>query len=261
MFSQLPCLGVKTNSKRSHRALACAGRVRLVQCAGAVRAQVVHHQSDPDGARVSIGDVGEEARPVGLGSALRHLGHALAGQRLRGHEHVAGSAAPVFVVVPGRPARFGGDRLARLADQLAGCLVHAYHRKGRIEGTAINIEHRLHRGREIRVALRWDHPPDPLPRLDLVFFRTRRTVSCDTLSMWPSSTARSASSRNDHCAWPSGGSAQLKATRRASNSPSALRTYDGRRPCRPPRAASSPSSTGRVPRGGVGALASVGSCG
>ena len=102
-------------------------------------------------------------------SALRHLGHALAGQRLRGHEHVAGSAAPVFVVVPGRPARFGGDRLARLADQLAGCLVHAYHRKGRIEGTAINIEHRLHRGREIRVALRWDHPPDPLPRLDLVF--------------------------------------------------------------------------------------------
>ena len=209
-FQPAAVFGSEDELKAVPQGLGLSRRVGLVQCAGAVRVQVVHHQSDPDGARVSIGDVGEQACPVGLGSALRHLGHALAGQRFRGHEHVAGSAAPVFVVVPGWPARFGGARLSRLAAQLAGCLVHAYHRKGRSEGTAIHIEHLLHRGREIRVALRWEHPPDPLPRLEGVFFRTRRTVSCDTLSMWPSSTARSASSRSDHCAWPSGGSAQLK---------------------------------------------------
>ena len=55
--------------------------------------------------------------------------------------------------------------------------------------------------------------------------------------MWPSSTARSVGSRSHHWEWPSGGSAQLKATKRASNSPSALRPYVGRRPCRPPIAA------------------------
>ena len=42
---------------------------------------------------------------------------------LRDHEYVAGSAAPVLIVVPDLPARFGGDRHARLADQRARRLV------------------------------------------------------------------------------------------------------------------------------------------
>ena len=63
--------------------------------------------------------------------------------------------------------------------------------------------------------------------------------------MYPSSTTRSANNRSDHCAWPAGGSPQLNAIRRASNAPSALRRYVGRRPCRRPSAASNPASTKR----------------
>ena len=62
-------------------------------------------------------------------------------------------------------------------------LVHAHHWKGRIVGTPIDIQHALHRRREVRVALWGNHPADAPPRLEDVFFRTRRTVSCETLSM------------------------------------------------------------------------------
>ena len=199
-------------------------RKGLVEGAGAVGVQVVHHQCDSLGAGVALGDVVEEVRPVSFGSARRHLGHAPPGQGFRRHEHVTASAASVLVVFARGPTRRRRDRFARLAEQLPGRLVHAHHRKGRIVGTPVDIENPLHRCREVRVALWGNHPADAPPRLDCVFFRTRRTVSCDTLSMWPSSTTRSASNRSDHCEWPCGGSAQLSATRRASNSPSALRT-------------------------------------
>ena len=39
----------------------------------------------------------------------------------------------------------------------------------RIVRTPIDIEQRFHRGREVRVALRRNHPSDALPRLDFIF--------------------------------------------------------------------------------------------
>ena len=154
-------------------------------------------------------------------------------------------AAPVLVIVALGLSGARRDRHARFADQLTRRLVHAHHRIRRVVRPPIDLDHPFHRRHEVPVALRGNHPPDALPRFEFVFFRTRRTVSCDTLSMYPSSTTRSANSRSDHCAWPSGGSPQLNAIRRASNAPSALRRYVGRRPCRPPSAASNPTSTKR----------------
>ena len=46
-------------------------REGLVEGAGAVSAQVVHHESDPRCVGIPLGDVGEEVRPVGF--VLRSL--------------------------------------------------------------------------------------------------------------------------------------------------------------------------------------------
>ena len=80
-------------------------RKGLVEGAGAVGVQVVHHQCDSLGAGVALGDVVEEVRPVSFGSACRHLGHAPPGQGFRRHEHVTASAASVLVVFARGPTR------------------------------------------------------------------------------------------------------------------------------------------------------------
>ena len=115
------------------------------------------------GAGVALGDVVEEVRPVGFGSARRHLGHAPPGQGFGRHEHIAASAASVLVVFARRLTRCRRNRFARLTDQLPGRLVHAHHRKGRIVGTPVDVENLLHRRREVRVALWGNHPADPPP--------------------------------------------------------------------------------------------------
>lgn len=76
-----------------------------MQGAGAVSAHVVHHQSDPGCLGIPLGDVGEEMRPVGFGFAFAHPGHPCAGERFAGHKDVAGSVAPVLVVLVCQAAR------------------------------------------------------------------------------------------------------------------------------------------------------------
>ena len=158
-------------------------REGLVERPGSMRVEIVHHQGDPGGVLVAYGDVAQELCPVDLGLALGHLGHALAGEGFCGHEDVACPAACVLVVVSRRLSGTPGDRHPRLADQLPGRLVHADDGEGRIVGTSIDIENLLHGGGEVGVALRRNHPPDPLPWLECVFLRICRTVSCDTASM------------------------------------------------------------------------------
>ena len=155
----------------------------FVERAGAVGVEVVHHQGDACGVGIASGDVVEEARPVLLGPALGHLGQAPSGQRFGRHEHGAGAAASILVVLAGLPSRRRRDRCARLADQLPRRLVHADDGEVRIVRTPINVEHLLHPRREVGIALRRDHPADAPPRFEGVFFNIRRTVSCETLSI------------------------------------------------------------------------------
>ena len=155
----------------------------IVECTGTVRVEIVHHQRDSGGIGVLRGDVTQEVSPVGFGPAFGHFGEAPASQWFGSHEYIAGAEAPVFVVLPRRSSRGGWDRAARLADQLAWSLVHAHHRKLCIIRTPIEVKHSLHCGGEIGIVLGGNHPTLASPRLEVVFFSTRRTVSCDTLSI------------------------------------------------------------------------------
>lgn len=98
-----------------------------------------------------------------------------------------------------------------------------------------------------------------LPRLELVFESTRRTVWYETASTISSSTSLAASRRSDQRACPIGGALQASATRWASWAPSSLRRYSrvgGRRFS----AASTPCSTHcRRTRNTVGWLTSTAS--
>ena len=103
--------------------------------------------------------VSEEVRPVDLGLALGHPGHALAG-RLRGHEYVAGSAAPVLDRggLAG-PVRRGPARASRGSTGAASRPCKPRERP--CLRTPVHVEDLLHGRREVRVALRRDHPSDP----------------------------------------------------------------------------------------------------
>ena len=99
-------------------------------------------------------------------------------------------------------------------------------------------------GNEVAILLWRNYPTLVAPRFDFVFFKTRRMVSWETLSMYSSSTTFSANSLNDHREKPSGGSLQLSAMRCASKSPSAFLAYI-RLPFFPFNVMSRPSSMNR----------------
>ena len=179
-FSRLPCFGVYTKSNRSRNALAStASRVSY----SAPGRWVFRLSITSVILRVLLGNALEKPGPVGPGAALGHFGDAPSCQGLGGHEHVAHLQAAVFVILARHlsgPCRQG---LARLADQLPGRLVHADHWIVRVMGAAVHIQNLLHGGHEVGAPGWRNHPSDAPPGLDSVFFRTRRTVSWDTLSI------------------------------------------------------------------------------
>ena len=61
MVSQLPCLGVRADSKRSHSALNFSG-ARLIQRARGVRVQIVHDQRDALGIAISGSNLAHKHR-------------------------------------------------------------------------------------------------------------------------------------------------------------------------------------------------------
>src|SRR3990172_699661 len=186
--------------------------------------QIVHHQCNLLCVPIALCNVLKKLRPIHFGLVLRHLGHPRSSQRLTRHEYVTNTTPLIFVVVPFQLAGASRNRCARFADELPRCLVHADYRNVRIVRSAVHVENPFHRGDKFRIGFGRNYPANLTPRLDFVFFSTRRTVSWERLSAYSSSTARSASKRSDHRAKPSGGSPQLRATRCASSSPSALRS-------------------------------------
>src|SRR4029450_13673666 len=93
---------------------------------------------------------------------------------------------------PGRRWQGWGD----LPKQLAAGLVQADLGTTRIIGAGVDLKHVLHAPAELAVLLGWDAPALGQPRLELVCFKTCRTVSYDTDSTTCSSTSRSARRRN-----------------------------------------------------------------
>jgi hypothetical protein len=117
-------------------------------------------------------------------------------------------------------AGFACKRLSHLGQQLAGPLVEAHYGSLRIVGFLVEVQDLFHPPHELGVVLGWDHPLLDQVRLEFVFLSVLRTVSCETFSTMPSSTALSASSLKDQPSRPRGGSEQARAIRCASARPS-----------------------------------------
>jgi len=225
--------------------LGLIGRKRLVQRSGVVRVQIVHHQCDLLGICVVSRNVLKKLCPVGFGLALGHFRQPLSCQGLACHKDIADAATFILVVVPLGFIRSSRQRHSRLTDQLSGSLIHADHRQGCVVWSPVYVEDLFHRGNKLGIGFRCNHPADFLPGFDFVFFKTLLIVSYDTLSIYWSSTARSANRRSDQRAKPCGGLLQLSATKCASKSPSAFLSWT-RCPWRLPKAVSRPSSTKRL---------------
>src|SRR5205823_813988 len=100
---------------------------------------------------------------------------------------------PAVLVIKARyPSGLSRDAGARLGDQLLTLLIEVYDRASRVVRLGVQIEHVLHAG-DVLSGDRRDAPLLLQPRLDPLFFSTRRMVSCEQLSASPNSTTRPAS--------------------------------------------------------------------
>src|SRR4051794_33599201 len=84
----------------------------------------------------------------------------------------------------------------------------------------LDVQYVLHPVHELGAPLRREAPHLLQPRLDLMFFRTVRTVSSEIDSATSGSTDLSARSGMVHTAWSSGGGERARAIGRASPRPS-----------------------------------------
>jgi len=71
----------------------------------------------------------------------------------------------------------------RFFNQLLWGLIHAYSRMLWVERTLIDIQHHFHVRNKVAILFRRYYPAFALPRLKFIFFKMRRTVSWDMLSM------------------------------------------------------------------------------
>src|SRR4029450_13110538 len=97
------------------------------------------------------------------------------------------------------------------------------HGPALLEGACLSAQAAPHPPDELGVGLGRDAPRLLLPRLELVFRSTRRTVWYEIASTTSRSPGRSARTRGAPRASPAGGALQESATRRASCSPLSLR--------------------------------------
>src|SRR5207245_748766 len=169
-----------------------------------------------------------------------------AGQRLREREHIGRAVAFVLVVETLTSPRRGGKGSLCFDGQLLTQFIHADQRQARIVQALVGLQHVFHVVDKLGIVLRRNAPHAFLPGLQFIFFRQRRTVSCETSSTMSSSTTRSANSRNVQRACPDGTAPQHRATTLASFSPSRILARDGRTCFLRFKADSKPSSTRRL---------------
>src|SRR5271157_1618515 len=153
-----------------------------VERGGRVRAQIVLDQPDLFGVgKMHVGQFLEHLRVIGGGVAIGDLHLAPTFQRREHHEYVGHAIALVFVIVPDGASRFGGDRRARLDDQLLGGFIQTDEGAIGIARLLVSFQHVFHGGDEAGVGVRRDHPLPIAVGLEDVFLASFR--SC---CRWPS---------------------------------------------------------------------------
>src|SRR5215207_6932136 len=137
-----------------------------------------------------------------LSALLGHSHFSSALERFEGQEHVGHTPSLILKVDTLWLAGLACKRLSHLGQQLAGPLVEADYGSLRIVGLLVEVQDLFHAPHELGVVLRWDHPLLDQVRLEFVFLSVLRTVSCETFSTMPSSTALSAraASKTSDCA-------------------------------------------------------------
>src|SRR5919112_2968231 len=175
-----------------------------------------------------------------LSAVLGHSHFSSALEGFEGQKHVGHTPSLILEVDTLWFAGLAGKRLSHLGQQLAGSLVEAHYGSLRIVGLFVEVQDLFHPPHELGVVLGWDHPLLDQVRLEFVFLSVLRTVSWETFSTMPSSTALSASSLKDQRLRPRGGSEQARAIKCASARPSKERLWSrsglerSSAPCSPP---------------------------
>lgn len=150
----------------------CFGRFkRLVQRCWLVSVQVVHHQHNFLSFRIMhINQLANHMGKIDLRPPPSYLDMSPAVQRLEQHEQVGRSITLIFIIDALRPPRLHGNRCANFLHQLFALLVQAYHGALGVIRPLVHFQHVFHRGYEISVLLRRNHPLLFQPRLEVVFF-------------------------------------------------------------------------------------------
>src|SRR5271154_3845966 len=189
-----------------------------------MRAQIVLDQHDFFGVgKMLVGEFLQHLRVIGGGVAVGDLDATPPLQRRKDHEQVGDAVALVFVIVPGRLPRLGGDRRARLYDQLLGSFVQTHERTIGIARLLVGFQHVFHGGEEAGVGVRRDHPLPIAVRFERVFFNVRPIVLSLAFSTMFNSTTFSSSRRRLQRANPSGAGEQVRAINLASDARSKIR--------------------------------------
>src|SRR3712207_1730795 len=149
---------------------------------------------------------------------LGHPRFSVALERLEGHEHMSRTLPLVLGVEAFGLPGLHRQRVSYFGQQLAGSLVEANDGTFRIVRLFVEVQDRFHPPHECGILLGRDHPLFDEVRAKFVFLSVLRTVSCETSSTMPSSTALSARSLKLQRLRPLGGSEHASASRRASRS-------------------------------------------
>src|SRR5208337_713274 len=144
-------------------------------------------------------------------------------QRRENHEYIGHAVSLVFVIVPDGASRFGGDRRARLDDQLLGGLIQTHEGTIGIARLLVGFQHVFHGRDEAGVGVRRDHPLSIAVRFEDVFFRVLPIVLSLAFSTMFNSTTFSSSRRRLQRANPPGAGEQVRAINFASAAPSKIR--------------------------------------
>jgi hypothetical protein len=218
----------------------CTG---LLQRGGCGRLEVLTHQSQ----HVRLWQMHVDPclhlhGAVLLGAACRHVDVPPTPQRLDAQEKMCCAFAALGIIVPSRLSRSSRQGGPRLPDQWHGTFITTDVWTPLLLWLSLQSQPSLHGPDTVRTDA-GNAPCFALPRLAIVFFRTRRTVSSETPAPSWRATRRSASHGMVQRFRPVGGVRQASAPHKAACVPSNWARVPSR--LRSVSACSRPSSTNR----------------
>src|SRR5215217_402451 len=220
----------------------CRGK-GLIQRGGGVGIEVIHDQSNYVRLwKMHVDQLLHLHGEVMLRAACCDVDVPPPTQRLDEEEEICRAFAAILIIVSSGLSRPGRQGVPCLTDQLHRTFLKTDLRTPPIIRLGIQIQHILHVPDKVRTDA-GNAPFFALPRLEVVFFSTRRTVSSETASTSCSATRRSASNCMVQRFRPVGGVLQASATKKASCLPSNFCRVPGR--LRSVSALARPSSTNR----------------